>query len=121
MTPISRLVAVLPSADDTGCHGPAKRTSAACEAGAMTDSADSIREATTERERRDIGALQGQLFSDLDDGDVRAFFDDAYRAFYLYEGDAPVAVVGVSVRSVLHHERHVWVHDLVVDEANRGE
>ncbi|WP_254545038.1 GNAT family N-acetyltransferase [Halomarina pelagica] len=83
---------------------------------------DAIREATTEREERDAVALLKQLFGDLDDGEVRAFFDDdAYRAFCLYEGDAPVAVAGVSVRPVLHHERHVWLHDLVVEESRRGE
>jgi len=32
-----------------------------------------------------------------------------------------VAVAGVSVQRVLHHERHLWVHDFVVDEPHRGE
>jgi len=30
-------------------------------------------------------------------------------------------VAGVSIQRVLHHERHLWVHDFVVDEPRRGE
>ena len=32
-----------------------------------------------------------------------------------------VAVAGIYVQIVIHHERGCWVHDLVVDEAHRGD
>jgi GNAT superfamily N-acetyltransferase len=35
--------------------------------------------------------------------------------------DTLVGVVGVSIQRVLHHRRHAWVHDLVVDEPRRSE
>jgi GNAT superfamily N-acetyltransferase len=30
------------------------------------------------------------------------------------------AVAGVSVQRVLHHARHAWIHDFVVDEVHRS-
>lgn len=75
--------------------------------------------------------LLRQLWTDADDEFVRSWRDeDDYRLFGLYEsdGDGPgeadrtlVAVVGVSIQRVLHHARHAWIHDLVVDETRRGE
>ena len=65
-----------------------------------------------------------QLWSHVDREFVDGWFEEeAYTPFGLYrEGeDVPVAVVGVSVQRVLHHVRHAWIHDLVVDEAHRGE
>lgn len=32
-----------------------------------------------------------------------------------------VAVAGIPVQRALHHRRHAWIHDIVVDEAHRGE
>jgi len=44
--------------------------------------------------------------------------------YYVREGREDrelVAVAGLSIQRVLHHRRHAWVHDFVVDEAHRGE
>lgn len=62
-----------------------------------------------------------QLFPDLDLEAFEAFFDDdRYRLFARWVDGEVVGLAGVSVRPVMHHERHVWLHDLVVDEAHRG-
>lgn len=66
--------------------------------------------------------LLTQLWSHEDESFVRPFREeDDYRLLGLYEGGALVAVAGVSVQRVLHHARHAWVHDLVVDEPRRSE
>lgn len=81
-----------------------------------------VREVTAGRERDTAFRLMGQLFTDLDREGFEAFFeDDRYHLFAGWDGEAVVGLAGVSVRPVLHHERHVWLHDLVVDEPRRGE
>lgn len=63
-----------------------------------------------------------QLWSDEDEAFVRSFRDeDDYRLVGCFDGDELVAVAGVSVQRVLHHVRHAWIHDLVVDEPRRSE
>lgn len=70
-----------------------------------------------------------QLWSHEDETFVRGFRDEEeYRPFGLYDGvgdgdgeERLVAVAGVSIQRVLHHRRHAWIHDLVVDEPHRGE
>jgi GNAT superfamily N-acetyltransferase len=70
-----------------------------------------------------------QLWSHREEAFVRSWREeDDYRLFGLYEsvtersgGDRLVAVAGVSIQRVFHHERHLWVHDFVVDETRRGE
>jgi len=72
-----------------------------------------------------------QLWSHRDEAFVRSWREeDDYRLFGLYEGvdrgsggggDDLVAVAGVSIQRVFHHERHLWIHDFVVDEPRRGE
>jgi GNAT superfamily N-acetyltransferase len=70
----------------------------------------------------DALAVMQELFPTLDAGRFRGFFeDDDYRLFALVDGDATVGLAGVSVQRVMHHERHVWIHDLVVTEPRRGE
>jgi len=78
-----------------------------------------------------------QLWTDASEEFVRSWADEErYRLFGLYaeraEGaddrdataddsrDGLVAVAGVSVQRVLHHARHAWIHDFVVDESHRG-
>ncbi|QPV61289.1 GNAT family N-acetyltransferase [Halosimplex litoreum] len=94
-----------------------------------------IRELTTDGEWDVAVPILRQLWSHVDDAFVREWREeDDYRLFGLYEIDEPesghvdskaavtlVAVAGVSVQRVLHHERHCWVHDFVVDEPRRGE
>lgn len=70
-----------------------------------------------------------QLWSHEDEDFVRSWRDEAdYELYGYYAGDESddtdcelVAVAGLSVQRVLHHRRHAWVHDFVVDEAHRGE
>jgi GNAT superfamily N-acetyltransferase len=91
-----------------------------------------VRELTTDAEWDAAVPILRQLWSHVDDAFVREWREeDDYRLFGLSEradaagdggaDDAPVAVAGVSVQRVLHHERHLWVHDFVVDEPRRGE
>lgn len=46
-----------------------------------------------------------------------------YRLFALRDGpdDQIRALAGLAVGTTLYHGKHVWVHDLVVDEPHRGE
>ncbi|MFC7141185.1 GNAT family N-acetyltransferase [Halosimplex aquaticum] len=91
-----------------------------------------VREVTTDEGWDEAVPIIRQLWSDADEEFVRGWRDEEdYRLFGLYERDgdatdAPepgtlVAVAGVSIQRVLHHERHLWVHDFVVDDPRRGE
>ena len=80
-----------------------------------------------------------QLWTDADEEFVYSWADEEdYRLYGLYtengveaengagvEDGAPdeqlVAVAGISVQRVVHHARHAWIHDFVVDEAHRGQ
>ncbi|MDS0280584.1 GNAT family N-acetyltransferase [Haloarcula onubensis] len=79
-----------------------------------------VRELLTESERRGAVPILRQLWSDADPEDVLAWTgDDEYHLFGGFVGDELVGVAGVLVRQHLHHTRHAWLYDLVVDEANR--
>ncbi|WP_436928509.1 GNAT family N-acetyltransferase [Halosimplex halobium] len=96
-----------------------------------------VREVTTDEGWDEAVPILRQLWSHVDEAFVRGWrAEDDYRLFGLYEtdgahgaddgpeatgGETLVAVAGVSVQRVLHHERHLWVHDFVVDEPRRGE
>ncbi|WP_436907624.1 GNAT family N-acetyltransferase [Halosimplex marinum] len=94
-----------------------------------------VREVTTDEGWDEAVPILRQLWSHVDDAFVRGWREeDDYRLFGLYEsggtddpddsgpaGDTLVAVAGVSVQRVLHHERHLWVHDFVVDKSRREE
>lgn len=63
-----------------------------------------------------------QLWTDSEESFIRGWKDeDEYRLFGLYEEETLIAVVGLSVQRVLHHTKHAWIHDFVVDEAHRSE
>jgi len=94
-----------------------------------------VAELTTDEQWDDAVRILHQLWSHEDEAFVRGFRDeDDYRPFGLYddmngsdsgdgdrdEGERLVAVAGVSIQRVLHHRRHAWIHDLVVDEPLRG-
>ncbi|MGZ0747880.1 GNAT family N-acetyltransferase [Haloparvum sp. AD34] len=81
-----------------------------------------IRELTTAAERREAVPILRQLWSDSDPEDVMEWTaqDDADRFAAVDDGE-PVGVAGVLVTDLLHHERHAWLYDLVVDEPWRGE
>jgi len=86
-----------------------------------------IEELTAESDLREAYPVMDQLrpvgeeaFLDLVEG-MRASED--YRLFALRDGpdDEIRALAGLAVGVTLYHGRHVWVHDLVVDEPYRGE
>jgi len=90
-----------------------------------------VREVTTDDGWDGAVPVLRQLWSHVDDAFVYEWREEAdYRLFGLYETGEPdgsetdsealVAVAGVSIQRVLHHERNLWVHDFVVDEPRRG-
>jgi GNAT superfamily N-acetyltransferase len=61
--------------------------------------------------------ILGQLWKQKSPAEIRSWRkEEGYRLFGLFADDDLVAVAGVSVQRVLHHVRHAWIHDLVVDE-----
>lgn len=46
--------------------------------------------------------------------------EEGYHLFGGYLDGELVAVAGVLVEHLLHHTRHAWLYDLVVDEPRRG-
>lgn len=87
-----------------------------------------VDELETESEWTAALPILRQLWTDADESFVRSWADeDGYRLFGLYvageseRDDRLVAVAGISVQRVVHHARHAWVHDFVVDEDHRGQ
>ena len=88
-----------------------------------------LREVRTDEGWDEAVPVLHQLWSHRDEAFVRSWREeDDYRLFGLYEfpedesGDEQlVAVAGVSIQRVFHHERHLWLHDFVVEESRRGE
>ena len=81
-----------------------------------------VRELTDETERREAVPILRQLWTEKSPADVLAWTgEDDYRCFGGFVDGELVAVAGVLVAGVLHHARHAWLYDLVVDEPHRGE
>ncbi|MFB6146069.1 MAG: GNAT family N-acetyltransferase [Halobacteriaceae archaeon] len=80
-----------------------------------------IRELTTRTERREAVPVLRQLWTDESPSAVLEWTGaDDYHLFGGEVGGELVGVAGVLVREVLHHDRHAWLYDLVVDEGHRG-
>lgn len=82
-----------------------------------------IKELETKAEWENAIPILRQLWTDADDSFIRSWADeDGYRLFGLYvdETETLVGVVGLSIQRVLHHARHVWIHDFVIDDAHRS-
>lgn len=80
-----------------------------------------IKELTTDTERREAVPILRQLWTDADPAEVMAWTgDDGYYLFGGFVDCDLVGVAGVLDRHVLHHARHAWLYDLVVDEPRRG-
>jgi len=80
-----------------------------------------IKELTDETERREAIPILRQLWSDTDPDDILEWTaDDEYHLFGGFIGNKLVSVTGVLVKHVLHHTRHAWLYDLVVDRSYRG-
>ncbi|MDS0474992.1 GNAT family N-acetyltransferase [Natrinema sp. 1APR25-10V2] len=81
-----------------------------------------IREVVERDARREAVPILRQLWSDADSDEILAWTgEDDYHLFGGFVDGELVAVAGVLVRSVLHHARHAWLYDLVVDESQRSE
>jgi GNAT superfamily N-acetyltransferase len=81
-----------------------------------------IRELATEEEREPAVPILRQLWTDADPEEVLVWTgDDRYTLFGRFDGDELVGVAGVRIDDFLHHVRHAWLYDLVVDEPRRGE
>lgn len=79
-----------------------------------------IRELTAESERREAVPILRQLWSDATPAEVVDWTgDDEYHLFGGFVDCELVGVAGVLVKHVLHHARHAWLYDLVVDDAHR--
>lgn len=92
-----------------------------------------LRELTSDDEWERAVPILRQLWSHCEEAFVRSWREDeAYRLLGWFVGDGSsdaaaaadadrlVAVAGVYLQTVLHHERSCWIHDFVVDEAHRG-
>lgn len=81
-----------------------------------------IRELTDESERREAVPILRQLWGETDPADVIEWTaDDEYHLFGGFIEGELVGVAGVLVKRLLHHARHAWLYDLVVDESHREE
>jgi len=81
-----------------------------------------VEQLTTDEQWDSAVPILGQLWEAKTPDEIRAWRgEEGYRLFGLFDGEALVAVAGVSIQRVLHHVRHAWVHDLVVDEAHQRE
>jgi GNAT superfamily N-acetyltransferase len=79
-----------------------------------------IRELTSEAERREAVPILRQLWEHKTDEQVFAWTGEAeYTLLGGFVDGSLVGVAGLVVQSVLHHERHAWLYDLVVDEQDR--
>ncbi|QCC51022.1 GNAT family N-acetyltransferase [Halapricum salinum] len=79
-----------------------------------------IEELTSDAQWDAAVPILGQLWEEKTSAEIRSWREeDDYRLFGLFDDDVIVAVAGVSIQRVLHHVRHAWIHDLVVDEAHQ--
>lgn len=80
-----------------------------------------VRELTAETERREAVPLLQQLWTERSPEEVLAWTnDERYHLCGGFLDDELIVVAGVLVEEVLHHTRHAWLYDLVVDEPRRG-
>jgi len=79
-----------------------------------------VQELTTEAERRAAVPILRQLWEHKTDEQIFEWTGDEEYTLLggFVEGDL-VGVAGLVVQRVLHHERHLWLYDLVVDEQHR--
>jgi GNAT superfamily N-acetyltransferase len=79
-----------------------------------------IRELRDEPERREAVPILQQLWSDAEPNEVLEWTSaEDYHLFGGFVTGELVGVAGVLVTNHLHHVRHAWLYDLVVDEAWR--
>jgi len=90
----------------------------------MTDSDVHVEALETESAWADAYPVICQLRTHLSADEfldaVRTMRPDGYRLFGLYADEDLVAVTGVAVQYNMYYGRHVWVYELVTDEAHRS-
>jgi len=75
-----------------------------------------------EGERREAVPVLRQLWRDAEPAEILAWTGhDDYHLFGGFVDGELVRVAGVVVTHMLHHVRHAWLYDLVVDDARREE
>lgn len=80
-----------------------------------------IRELAEMSERQVAVPILRQLWAEKTHDEVLAWTgSDEYHLFGRFVEDELVGVAGVLLTHVLHHARHAWLYDLVVDEPRRG-
>lgn len=81
-----------------------------------------IRALTEIGERQAAVPILRQLWTEKSGDAVLAWTgSDGYHLFGRFTENELVGVAGVLLTHVLHHARHAWLYDLVVDEPRRGE
>jgi GNAT superfamily N-acetyltransferase len=81
-----------------------------------------IRTLTADEERERAVPIMQQLWADRDREEIIAWTgEDDYHLFGAFDDGTLVGVAGVRIDDFLHHQRHGWLYDFVVDESRRGE
>jgi GNAT superfamily N-acetyltransferase len=81
-----------------------------------------IRELRDESERREAVPVLRQLWSGAEPAEILEWAgNDDYHLFGGFVDGELVGVAGVLVTQMLHHVRHAWLYDLVVDDARRAD
>lgn len=79
-----------------------------------------IRELTSPRERRAAVPILRQLWTGRTAEEIFEWTSaDGYRLFGGFVDGELVGVAGVVVQDFLHHRKHAWLYDLVVDQPHR--
>jgi GNAT superfamily N-acetyltransferase len=83
-----------------------------------------IKQLTTQQDWMEAYAVIVQLRTELTVEKylllLKEMMQDGYLLFALYENKKMVVVAGLSWRVNFYSERHIFVYDLVTDEANRS-
>ncbi|CCQ34742.1 GNAT family N-acetyltransferase [Halorhabdus tiamatea] len=81
-----------------------------------------ILELIDESDREEAIPILKQLWTDRKRGEIRTWTaEDDYHLFGASEDSTLLGVAGVRIDDFLHHQRHAWLYDFVVDEPRRGE
>ena len=80
-----------------------------------------IEQLVTEADRREAVPILQQLWTDATTEEILDWTGaDGYFLFGGFDDSELVGVAGVLDQEFLHHARHAWLYDLVVDEPRRG-
>jgi GNAT superfamily N-acetyltransferase len=81
-----------------------------------------IRTLTADAEREDAVPIMQQLWEDREREEIMAWTgEDDYHLFGAFDDGTLIGVAGIRIDDFLHHQRHAWLYDFVVDEGRRGE